>query len=331
MNYFLGIDTADEQLVADFEEGAGHRRQAKTTRSPARSARSGNVWHHAAATYDGTTWRLYLDGTARHDAQRRQASRPRATRSSTPRSATTLTSTGTAAGFFQGVLDEARIWNVARTGAQIRANRTSRADSRAPAFVARWPQRGHGDAAAIARRAPTTGPTAARPCGIAGYGFPQDTTAPAAPTGLAATPGDNVRRARLERERRDRTWPATTSTGLTSTGSPTAGHAAERRRPAHDDDLQRHDRGQRPDRTTTRSSPSTAPTTPRVHRGQRDPSSPPDARRSSFDGSNEYVTFGAAPGLGATDVHPGDLVHAHGHRDVGQQTGNRRRSPAPSR
>ena len=59
------------------------------------------------------------------------ASRPSRPRSSTPRSparssrpASTACSSGNP-GFFQGQLDEARIWNVARTGAQIRANKNS--------------------------------------------------------------------------------------------------------------------------------------------------------------------------------------------------------------
>ena len=58
MNYFLGIDPASGVLTADFEDlatGANH---------PVVSTAeiSSNVWHHAAATYDGGTWRLYLDG-----------------------------------------------------------------------------------------------------------------------------------------------------------------------------------------------------------------------------------------------------------------------------
>ena len=43
-----------------------------------------------------------------------------------------MTPTGVATGFFNGVLDEARIWNVARTAAQIGAARNQELTS-APA------------------------------------------------------------------------------------------------------------------------------------------------------------------------------------------------------
>ena len=58
MNYFLGIDGTTRVLVADFEDtatGLNHPVQGVT-------AICDNVWYHAAATYDGTTWRLYLNG-----------------------------------------------------------------------------------------------------------------------------------------------------------------------------------------------------------------------------------------------------------------------------
>ena len=59
MNYFLGIRRDDNVLVADFEDtatGLNHP-VAGTTAIPA-----DGVWRHVAAVYDGTTWRLYLDG-----------------------------------------------------------------------------------------------------------------------------------------------------------------------------------------------------------------------------------------------------------------------------
>ena len=120
MNYFLGIRATDNVLVADFEDtatGLNHP-VAGTTVIPADGA-----WHHAAATYDGTTWRLYLDGVAAGAARRSARSRRSSTASSTRRSARALNSTGgigsQTQGSFNGVLDEARVWNYARSAQQI--------------------------------------------------------------------------------------------------------------------------------------------------------------------------------------------------------------------
>src|SRR5207244_4339867 len=60
MTYFLGISSTTSTLVADFEDmatGLNHP-VAGATAIPA-----DGTWHHAAASYDGTTWRLYLDGS----------------------------------------------------------------------------------------------------------------------------------------------------------------------------------------------------------------------------------------------------------------------------
>ena len=130
MNYFLGIDASSGVLVADFEDdgdGPNHP-------SPARR-RSRELWHHAAATYDGTTWRLYLDGVLdaklarrRHAASRLDPARGARDRARLDRRAQPASS--------QGDLDEVRIWNVARTGAQIRAAQDAELSARRPACSA---------------------------------------------------------------------------------------------------------------------------------------------------------------------------------------------------
>ena len=116
MNYFLGIDSTAQVLVADFEDmatGLNHPVTGVTRLWP-------GVWYHAAATYDGATWNLYLNGvldktlpvgnfTPRFDSIQHAGL------------GTAFTSTGVAAGFFKGQMDEARIWNVARTQADIQS------------------------------------------------------------------------------------------------------------------------------------------------------------------------------------------------------------------
>ncbi|HTK45982.1 MAG TPA: LamG-like jellyroll fold domain-containing protein, partial [Patescibacteria group bacterium] len=66
VNYFFGIDATSGKLVADFEEA--QVAQGGTTPGLNHPITGGaiipadNSWHHAAVTYDGTTWNLYLDG-----------------------------------------------------------------------------------------------------------------------------------------------------------------------------------------------------------------------------------------------------------------------------
>jgi hypothetical protein len=186
MNYFLGIDDSSGTLVADFEDntnGGNHPISGVT-------AVTSNVWHHAAATYDGSTWRLYLDG--RLDAKSVVgAFSPESTSIQHAGLASALNSTGVAAGFFQGMLDEPRIWNLARSGAQIRGSKNQQLTS-GTGLVGRWSMNeGTGTTIADSAAPAQNGTLTNGPPFVAGYTFPGDTTAPAAPTGLVATPGDS--------------------------------------------------------------------------------------------------------------------------------------------
>jgi hypothetical protein len=131
-NYVLGINTPGNVLAADFEDTATGLNHPVSGTTPI----TNDTWHHAAASYDGTTWRLYLDGGLEATL---------AVGAFTPRSdsiqhaglGAMLTSTGTRLGAFQGLLDEVRIWNHARTQAEILEGSTRRINSM-PGLLGRW-------------------------------------------------------------------------------------------------------------------------------------------------------------------------------------------------
>jgi Concanavalin A-like lectin/glucanases superfamily/Calcineurin-like phosphoesterase len=113
MNYFLGIDNATGVLVADFEDkpsGGNHPLRGVTQLRY-------NTWYHATVSYNGQIFRLYLNGIleaeinvglpARNDSIQHAAL------------ASALDSTGTPDGYFNGTLDEVRLWNYARPATQI--------------------------------------------------------------------------------------------------------------------------------------------------------------------------------------------------------------------
>jgi hypothetical protein len=96
-NYILGINTSGNVLAADFEDAATGGNHPVSGTTPIVNG----TWYHAAATYDGTTWRLYLDGNLEATL---------AVGAFTPRSdsiqhaglGAMLTSTGSRLGAFQG-------------------------------------------------------------------------------------------------------------------------------------------------------------------------------------------------------------------------------------
>ena len=123
MNYFLGIRATDSVLCADFEEGAAGVSPGLNHPIAGVTPIATNVWYHAAVTYDGTKWQLFLNGVLESELTVGQPPRSGSIQHAALGSA--LNSTGAAAGFFNGVLDEVRFWNYARTAQQIAANRNA--------------------------------------------------------------------------------------------------------------------------------------------------------------------------------------------------------------
>ena len=136
INYIFGIQQSTGRLAADFEEGAGGASPSLNHPVIGGTVVSIGVWHHVAATYDGTTWRLYLDGILDGTLA---VGQPLGSGSTVPVAlGSALTSAGAAAGFFDGALDEVRIWNVARSQAQLRADANNAALGATAGLVARW-------------------------------------------------------------------------------------------------------------------------------------------------------------------------------------------------
>lgn len=134
-NYILGIDTSTNTLAVDFEESAGPNHPATSPTSPASNVIALNTWYHAAATYDGTTWRLYLNGDLIHTEV--ENATPEANSIGRFALATMYGSNGTTYGRFAGVLDEVRVWNYARMQSEIQADMNAEVTS-GTGLLGRW-------------------------------------------------------------------------------------------------------------------------------------------------------------------------------------------------
>ena len=74
-----------------------------------------NVWTHLAATYDGTTLRLFVNGT-------QVASRPQTGTIATSTGALTIGGDALYGQYFPGTIDEVRVYSVALSQAQIQTD-----------------------------------------------------------------------------------------------------------------------------------------------------------------------------------------------------------------
>lgn len=147
-NYFLGID-ANGKLVADFEQKNATNNgtaYAAGQNFPVTGSTTlqNNVWYHVAATYNTTTatWKLYVNGVEETGVTMPITPFvgvvPRDDSIQGLGIGTTLNSSGARAGFFQGILDEVRIWNVVRTEAQIASNKDAEIVSGQAGMLARF-------------------------------------------------------------------------------------------------------------------------------------------------------------------------------------------------
>lgn len=136
MNYFLGIDNSTGQLAADFEEGYNGT-SAPNHPVVGNTILAQNTWYHVAVTYGSGEWKLYVNGVL--DKTKTEAGSPIPEINSIQHASigSALTSTGVAAGFFNGKIDEVRIWNTVKTQVEIQSNMFADLSS-SPNLVGRW-------------------------------------------------------------------------------------------------------------------------------------------------------------------------------------------------
>jgi hypothetical protein len=99
---------------------------------PSGLSTSSDQWAHFAMTWDGTTVRAFVNGVERASKTSTAAQKTLMT-GSTP-----LTIGGYAPAFFNGYIDEFRVWNVARTAADISRTMHTTLTGAEPGLVGYW-------------------------------------------------------------------------------------------------------------------------------------------------------------------------------------------------
>ena len=139
INYFLGYRLSDMRLVADFEDNATSANHPVVS-TGAGGVLSNCIWTHVAATYNTTTdeWKLYINGILNTTLAAGGNFTPQSASNVNACIGSTLnTGTSIRPGFFNGRMDEVRIWNTIRTDAEILANYNSQLIS-GTGLAGRW-------------------------------------------------------------------------------------------------------------------------------------------------------------------------------------------------
>jgi hypothetical protein len=189
-NYILGISSANK-IAADFEEGTGSTSAGLNHPIEGTTTILNNIWYHAAATFENGIFSLYLNGILESTLNLGVNVWPQGASIQHSALGTMLTSSGTASGFFAGVIDEARIWNYERAEAQIQSIINSQITTAQSGLLARWGLNVPSGTIVHANAGTTVNGT------ITGAGYSWVTPGapfnlvfvpPNAPTGLAVTP-----------------------------------------------------------------------------------------------------------------------------------------------
>ena len=184
-NYFLGLD-ASNRLVADFEAAAASGiTTGQNYPVTGTSTIPFNQWTHVAATYDGAAsdgekWKLYVNGSKDTTAATLGVNPPT---NAAPEAISTqhfaigtaMNSTGVREGTYLGIIDEVRVWNFARTPAEIAAGMSQEITSGTGLLGRFGFAEGTGATAANSANASVNGTLVASPVWLNGRNFTPNT------------------------------------------------------------------------------------------------------------------------------------------------------------
>lgn len=143
-NYFFGIDGKTGALAADFEEFGSLGTPGLNHPLVGTTPLSDGVWYHGAVSYDSVSGqcRLYLNGNLEGSLNLAAGIRPRFDSIQFPALGAAFTTAGSYApltnGAFQGMIDEVRIWNFARSQTDIQATMSGPLAPPQAGLVGRW-------------------------------------------------------------------------------------------------------------------------------------------------------------------------------------------------